>query len=390
MTRSAAHNRQVAMLCKGDDGYGVAAVLKLYAQRMPEIQFVCLGKGSMYDWLKGNGNQVHLVEGLATFTASSSFSTLLRFPLAMLQARCDAMRLHNLCQQLGVKIVHAHWLPQHMIAGHLRSFGYPAVWHIHGSMNSRRILGFGVKLNHYLARWGADLIIPVSNFTASYWRGAGVPIQVIHNVAPVIYGQANDPPTHPIRCVIAGRLTEDKGHHLAIQAVLSARAQGYDVQLDIFGGPLESNPYFDRLKALVLQSSHQESIRFMGFRSDLRQFHQSYNLGLQCRISPEPCGVWVCETLVDGLPVIAADAGGPLELIEDGVTGLFFRSGDVEDLTSKLIMLASDPNRLRAMRRHAYLRGQKQFKLDRLIAQTSEAYATLISRTGSAPFLRTP
>jgi glycosyltransferase involved in cell wall biosynthesis len=245
-------------------------------------------------------------------------------------------------------------------------------------MNPRRIFGLGVKLNHYLAQWGADLIIAVSNFTASYWRGAGVRIQVIHNVAPVIYDQVSEPATHPIHCVIAGHLTEDKGHHLAIQAVLSARAQGHDVRLDIFGGPLESNPYFDRLKQIVKQSHQQEYIRFMGFRPDLRQHHQSYNIGLQCRIGPEPCSVWVCETLLDGLPLVAADSGGTPELIEDGLTGLLFRSGDVEDLTSKLIKLVVDPSGLKAMRHHACARGQRLFRLDRFISQTSEAYTSVI------------
>ncbi|MBI5316138.1 MAG: glycosyltransferase family 4 protein [Nitrospirae bacterium] len=371
------HAREVAMLCKGDDGYGVAAVLKQYAQNVPEFHFVCLGPGAMYDWLKQNGNHVHLVEGLAGFTATSSIQTLSRFPRAMFLARRDALRLHRLLQSLGVRIIHAHWLPQHMIAGHMRRLGYSSVWHIHGNMTSSRLFGYGVKLNHSLARWGADLLIPVSDFIASNWRGAGVPIHTIHNAANVIFDGPNDLELNPIRCVIAGRLIEDKGHHLAVQAVLSARAAGHDVQLDVFGGPLDNNSYFDRLRTLAEQSRPQECIRFMGFSKDLRLLHQSYALGLQCRISPEPCSVWVCETLLDGLPLIASDSGGTSELVEEGITGFMFRSGDVEDLTSKLIKMAADLSGLKAMRRHAYARGQKHFRLNRFLAQTFEAYETL-------------
>lgn len=372
--------KQVAMLCKGDDAYGVASVLKLYAHNAPEIHFVCLGPGPMYEWLKQNGNQVHLVEGLSTFTATSSSRTLLQLPFAMLKARRSAAKLHDLFQRLGIHVVHAHWLAQHMIAGHLRSFGYDSVWHIHGNMNPRRMFGIGARLNHLLAKWGADLLIPVSNFIGANWQGAGVPMQVIHNVAPVIFDAPNDPTLNPIRCVIAGRLTEDKGHHLAIQAVLSARAAGYDVRLDIFGGPLESNSYYDQLKTLVDQSKQPECIRFMGFSSNLREQHQSYNLGLQCRISPEPCSMWVCETLVDGLPLLAADAGGTAELIEDKVTGLLFRSGDLNDLTAKLITLLANPVDLKAMRQQAYERGQRLFRLERFISQTFEAYSIAPSR----------
>lgn len=377
-SRTVPRTCEIAMLCKGDDRYGVAAVLKLYAQCLPDIQFVCLGQGSMFDWLTQNGNHVHLMDGLASFTATSSVSTLIRLPLALAKARRDAAQLHKLFQRLEIKIVHAHWLPQHIIAGHMRRMGYSAVWHIHNNMSSRRMFGLGVKLNHCLARWGADLLIPVSNFIGSNWRGAGVPIQTIHNVANVIFKEPNETVTNPIRCVIAGRLTEDKGHHLALQAVLSARAAGYDVRLDIFGGPLVNNSYFDQLKTLAEQSGQQECIRFMGFCTDLRRHHQSYSLGLQCRISPEPCSMWVCETLVDGLPLIAADSGGTPELVDDRVTGILFRSGDVEDLTAKLIKVAADPSGLNAMRRQTFSRGQELFRLERFITQTVNAYSTLI------------
>jgi glycosyltransferase involved in cell wall biosynthesis len=371
---------KVAILCKGDDAYGVASVLRLYAECFPEINFVCLGKGAMLDWLTQNGNKVHLVEGLASFTATSSASTLARLPFAIFRTRKDAARLNHLFQQLGISIVHAHWLPQHIIAGHLRKYGYFSVWHIHVNMNPRRLFGLGMKLNNLLARWGADIIIPVSAFIASNWQEARVCTHTIRNVAKVLFNQPNDLPPFPIRCVIAGRLTEDKGHHLAIQAVINARNAGYDVRLDIFGGPLQNNPYYDKLRIMVAQSGQSDFVYFKGFCSDLRRHHQSYNLGLQCRISPEPCSMWVCETLVDGLPLIAADSGGTAELVNDGITGLLFRSGDAEDLTSKLIILASDPPMANRMRRQAYLLGQNHFSVGRFVAEAFEVYENLLSK----------
>ena len=42
--------------------------------------------------------------------------------------------------------------------------------------------------------------------------------------------------------------------------------------------------------------------------------------------------------------VIGSDVGGISELIQDGVTGLLHRSGDVGDLGAKIEMLADDPN----------------------------------------------
>lgn len=378
---SIAGGHPAAMLCKGDDGYGVASVLKLYARNAPELQFVCLQPGTMFDWLKHNGNRVHLVKGLSSFTATSSARTLMQLPAVMTKAYQSATALHKLFQQLGIRVVHAHWLPQHIIAGHLRKLGYASVWHIHGNMSQRRLFGLGTKLNHRLAQWGADLLIPVSDFIGSNWKGAGVPIRVIHNAAPKLFEGPNERRDDHIRCVIAGRLTEDKGHHLAIQAVLNARAAGHDVRLDVFGGPLDQNPYVDDLNRLVSRSNAANYVRFMGFADNLREQHQLYDLGLQCRLSPEPCSMWVCETLVDGLPLIAADAGGTAELIEDEVTGVLFSSGDVSDLTSKLLTLIENRRRLHLMRSAAYERGRHLFGVERFISETYDAYAASLPRS---------
>jgi PEP-CTERM/exosortase A-associated glycosyltransferase len=51
--------------------------------------------------------------------------------------------------------------------------------------------------------------------------------------------------------------------------------------------------------------------------------------------------------------VIGSDVGGIRELIQDGVTGLLHRSGDVGDLAAKIERLAGDPGLRRALGRQA-------------------------------------
>jgi glycosyltransferase involved in cell wall biosynthesis len=57
---------------------------------------------------------------------------------------------------------------------------------------------------------------------------------------------------------------------------------------------------------------------------------------------PEPFGQVVVEGMAAGLPVVAAAAGGPLEIVRDGVDGLLYRPGDVEALAAALRRLATD------------------------------------------------
>jgi glycosyltransferase involved in cell wall biosynthesis len=57
---------------------------------------------------------------------------------------------------------------------------------------------------------------------------------------------------------------------------------------------------------------------------------------------PEPFGMVVIEGMAAGLPVVAADAGGPTEVIDHGVDGLRYPMGDAGALAEALSTLAAD------------------------------------------------
>jgi glycosyltransferase involved in cell wall biosynthesis len=193
-----------------------------------------------------------------------------------------------------------------------------------------------------------------------------------------LYSAPNELPLDgPLRILVAGRLDASKGHHVAIAAIAIARKAGCDVTLDVFGGPLENNSYADELRRQVADADLNERVQLMGFCNDLRRRHQEYHLGLQCRINAEPCSLWVCETLVDGLPLIASASGGTPELVADGITGYLYPPGSAEALAQRLIQLSQDRALLARVRVAAFERGRQMFTVERFVGATLEAYNTL-------------
>jgi glycosyltransferase involved in cell wall biosynthesis len=366
---------QVAMLVHGAEVYGIGTIQRMYASHWPEMTVVCLSRGPMWDWLQQRGGRSELVEGLAHFAARNVTTTLLRMPSLLRQARGDARRIHERLQGRGVHFVHTHRLPQQLIAGCMRRYGYQSVWQINNNMNTRRRWGIGRRLNHRLARWGADLLLPASDFIAANWRGCGVPMVAIRNAAEPKFDAPNELPlTGAVGCVAAGRMLPSKGHHVAVEAAIIARQAGCDVRLDVYGGPNEDNHYADQLRRTIHDAGMEDEIRLMGFCSDLRSRHQNYHLGLQCRIDPEPCSLWVCETLVDGLPVLASATGGTPELVADGVTGYLYPAGSASELARHLIDLCRNRELLQSMRQTAFARGRQSFTTQRFLNETLTAY----------------
>jgi phosphatidylinositol alpha 1,6-mannosyltransferase len=59
------------------------------------------------------------------------------------------------------------------------------------------------------------------------------------------------------------------------------------------------------------------------------------------------------EALASGVPVVAPRSGGPVDIVDDGITGLLYRPGDGEDLRRSVDYLADDPVLRRTMGRSA-------------------------------------
>ena len=60
-------------------------------------------------------------------------------------------------------------------------------------------------------------------------------------------------------------------------------------------------------------------------------------------LAKDTFGNVVIEAQASGVPVVVSDSGGPKELVEDKANGLITRSHDVNDFTSAIRTLVTDP-----------------------------------------------
>jgi len=99
----------------------------------------------------------------------------------------------------------------------------------------------------------------------------------------------------------------------------------------------------------------------------------------------ETQGLVVSESAALGVPALVSDNCAAKENILDGETGLLFRSGDVEDLASKLLLLSSD----KALSRNLGIKAYSQYwtcpcTLDRHASELIKCYEDILSLSNRA------
>jgi glycosyltransferase involved in cell wall biosynthesis len=88
----------------------------------------------------------------------------------------------------------------------------------------------------------------------------------------------------------------------------------------------------------------------------------------------EPFGLVLVEAMCRGVPVVAAAAGGPSEILEDG-SGLLFAAGDPRDLGFKLLQLLTEPGMRQRLSEAGYARWAAQFSVERMSQAMWEVYS---------------
>ncbi|MDJ0702666.1 MAG: glycosyltransferase [Leptolyngbyaceae cyanobacterium MO_188.B28] len=137
------------------------------------------------------------------------------------------------------------------------------------------------------------------------------------------------------------RLSPWKGQHILIEALTHCPE---DVTTILVGDPLfGEEEYAEQLHQQVADLGLENRVQFLGFRSDIPSLMACCDLIAHTSISPEPFGRVIIEAMFCNRPVVAAAAGGVVELVESGRTGWLVKPGDVKELADVITLCRRNP-----------------------------------------------
>jgi glycosyltransferase involved in cell wall biosynthesis len=264
-----------------------------------------------------------------------------------------AARIARRLRQLRPDLVHTNSLKAALyggVAGRLARV--PVVWHVHERIADDYLPAPAVRLMRAARHLLPSAVIANSNATKATLEGTNLlaphPATVIS--CPVIHDSvATDMGDRSsfdgaLRVGIVGRLAPLKGQHLFLEAFAHAFSDG-DQRAVIVGGALfgpDEVAYGEGLRKQAAQLGLADRVEFTGHVQDVPALLARLDVLVHASTVPEGFGQVILEGMAAGLAVVAADAGGPVEIATEGVDALFYPPRDVEALAACLRRLDRD------------------------------------------------
>ena len=301
----------------------------------------------------------------------------------------------QVAQERSSDIIHAHWaIPTGPAAIHAaRKLGLPSVITMHGGdVYVNPAQGYNFPTRWYVRpvlRWTlrhAGALTAITEDCRQHALRAGAPAGSIHIVfngtdlrrfSPASGGEGLEAQFGPHMLFACRQLFPRKGIRFLIEAAAQLKPRFPDLKVVVAGDGFER----PELVALAESLGIGHDVTFLGWvpNSDLPPYYRAAAVSVIPSLE-EGFGIPAAEAMGCETPVVASDAGGLPEVVEDGVTGFVVPRGDSQALAAAIGALLADPERRKRMGCAGRQRALQLFDWDRTAEQFEGIYADVTAR----------
>ncbi len=293
----------------------------------------------------------------------------------------EACRLVGWMAKDGCRHVHAHFGTNSaevvMLARALGGPSYSFTVHGPEEFDQPVFLGLAEKIRH------AAFVAGISSYGRSqlyrwipfeHWPK----VQVVHcGLDKAFHDVPATPPAAAPRLVCVGRLCEQKGQQLLIEAAHALHRRGIDFEL-VLAGDGEMRP---QIEALIARYGLADKVRITGWISSDRVREELLAArGLVLPSFAEGLPVVIMEAMALRRPVLSTYVAGIPELVRPDDNGWLVPAGDIAQLTEAMAaFLAAPAGRLAEMGARAHERVLARHDVDTEAGKLADLFAEAIA-----------
>lgn len=259
-------------------------------------------------------------------------------PLAIMWNKIAIKKITELIKREKVDIVHLNTTYIYVPAIAAMNSKTPFVWHLREFLEEDQHKRIWNRKKGYELIEKANAVVTISDSLYEKYHSRLIDANLVRIYNGIdkdyYYKQDHELFTNStISIVMVGTINTSKGQAQAIQACESIYNKGIqNFDLTFVG---EINRYAKSLQNMVDKVGLNNNIHFVGLKRDTAEYYKKSDIALVCSRF-EAFGRVTVEAMMGGCLVIGANSGGTIELINDKVTGLLYKSGDADDLCKKL------------------------------------------------------
>lgn len=284
----------------------------------------------------------------------------------------------------GFEMLYANSQKAFVVAALSNPRGVPLVWHLRDILTADHFSPILRRVAVFFGNRCATLIIVNSQATADSFvaaGGLGSKVRVVHDgISPAPFDDVATDTIENLKREIGaggkpivgifGRLSPWKGQHILLDA-LSGIPNAHVVLVGdaLFG----EDEYVEQLKARASQADIAGRVHFLGFRRDIPALMKSMDIIVHASTSPEPFGLVIVEAMLATKPIIATRAGGAMEIVANGESGILVSPGSVPEMRAALEGLLADSGYLARLASTGRRRAESVFSVEAMFHGISSA-----------------
>jgi glycosyltransferase involved in cell wall biosynthesis len=173
-----------------------------------------------------------------------------------------------------------------------------------------------------------------------------------------------------------GRVVQEKGVHLLVEAMPRILAERPDAKLIVAG----TGGSLDSARGRAAELGLGDKALFTGFIPDEDRDRLFRVADVACFPSLyEPFGIVALEAMAARVPVVAANVGGLADVVENHETGLTIYPDSVDSLVWGVLQTLEHPDWAAARVENAYRMARQRYNWDAIAASTLDVYRRVVA-----------
>lgn len=247
----------------------------------------------------------------------------------------------------------------------------------------------GYYQKHFLSRvmgWGKLIICPsqaiarhmMENFNVPYERIRLIPRSV--DLERFKFISPDKKRREIFNVGIIGRLTPLKGHLHFLKAMAKVIRVNRRIKIWIVGEAASSREaYKEEVQIMVRRLGLSHCTEFLGMQKDIPEILSNLDLLVLASTYPESFGRVIIEAQAAGVPVVATQVGGVVDIIDDGITGLLVAPRDPQAMSEAIVKIMKDVKLGSCLAENAYKKIKEKFNITLMVNNSLNVYQEALS-----------